>query len=158
VRAIRSDLHMDYTAVGQTVHLAARMEQLATPGSTRITAVTLQLIEGYVAVRALGRGAGRSEAALGRGGVAAVVGEPGVGKSRLFWELMRSHLTQGWLTLETSSVSWGKTTAYLPVVQLLKAYFQIQGSDDPLRVREKVSGKVLTLDQALATTNPALLA
>jgi class 3 adenylate cyclase len=141
VRAIRSDLHMDYTAVGQTVHLAARMEQLATPGSTRITAVTLQLVEGYVAVRSLGRvpvkgvgepldvyelvgaGSGRTrlqvasrqgfsrfvgrhvemehlrsvldKAVLGSGQVAAVVGEPGVGKSRLFWELTRSHPRRG---------------------------------------------------------------
>ncbi len=54
VRAIHSDLHMDYTAVGQTVHLAARMEQLAAPGSIRITAGTLQLAEGYVQVRPLG--------------------------------------------------------------------------------------------------------
>jgi class 3 adenylate cyclase/tetratricopeptide (TPR) repeat protein len=203
VRAIRSDLHMDYTAVGQTVHLAARMEQLAAPGSTRIAAATFQLAEGYVAVRALGRvpvkgvgepldvyelvgvGSARTrlqvatrqgfsrfvgrhaemellrsvldKAARGSGQVAAVVGEPGVGKSRLFWELTRSHLTQGWVTLEASSISWGKTTAYLPVVQVLRAYFQIQGSDDPRRVREKVTGKVLTLDQALAPTIPALL-
>src|SRR4030095_1216330 len=55
VRAIRSDLRMDYTAVGQTVHLAARMEQLATPGSTRIAAATFQLVEGHVVVRPLGR-------------------------------------------------------------------------------------------------------
>jgi tetratricopeptide (TPR) repeat protein len=96
-------------------------------------------------------------AARGSGQMVAVVGEPGVGKSRLFWELTRSPLTRGWLTLEASSVSWGKTTAYLPVVQLLRAYFQIQGSDDPRRVREKVTGKVLTLDQALASTIPALL-
>src|SRR5262249_18576952 len=203
VRAIRSDLHMDYTAVGQTVHLAARMEQLAAPGSTRIAAATFQLAEGYVVVRALGRvpvkgvgepldvyelvGVGSARTRLqvatrqgfsrfvGRhaemellrsvleksarrsGQVVAVVGEPGVGKSRLFWELTRSHLTQGWLTLEALSVSWGKTTAYLPVVQLLRAYFQIQGSDDPRRVREKVTGKILTLDQALAPTIPALL-
>ena len=54
VRAIGSDLHMDYTAVGQTTHLAARMEQLATPGSIRLTAETLRLAEGLVQVNALG--------------------------------------------------------------------------------------------------------
>jgi class 3 adenylate cyclase len=48
VRAIGNDLHMDYTAVGQTTHLAARMEQLAAPGSTRLTAQTLRLVEGMV--------------------------------------------------------------------------------------------------------------
>ena len=54
VRAIGNDLHMDYSAVGQTTHLAARMEQLATPGSIRLTAATLRLVEGLVQVTALG--------------------------------------------------------------------------------------------------------
>jgi class 3 adenylate cyclase/tetratricopeptide (TPR) repeat protein len=204
VRAIRNDLHMDYTAVGQTVHLAARMEQLAGPGSCRITAGTLQLVEGYVQVRPLGlvpikglgeplevyelvgvgaartrlqaaarRGLSRfvgrraemealrgalEKAGRGSGHVVAVIGEPGVGKSRLFWELIRSHRTRGWLTLETSAASWGKTTAFLPVVQLLRAYFHIEDDDDPRRLREKVTGKVFALDPALAPTVPALLA
>ena len=55
VRAIGSDLHMDYTAVGQTTHLAARMEQMAKPGSTLVTGDTLKLAEGYVQARPLGR-------------------------------------------------------------------------------------------------------
>jgi class 3 adenylate cyclase len=54
VRAIGSDLHMDYTAVGQTTHLAARMEQMATPGTILLAAATLQLTEGYVQVAARG--------------------------------------------------------------------------------------------------------
>jgi class 3 adenylate cyclase len=54
VRAIGNDLHMDYSAVGETTHLAARMEQLATPGSSRLTAATLRLVEGLVQVAALG--------------------------------------------------------------------------------------------------------
>src|SRR3984893_10282120 len=54
VRSIGNDLHMDYSAVGQTTHLAARMEQLATPGSIRLTAATLRLVEGLVQVQALG--------------------------------------------------------------------------------------------------------
>ena len=54
VRAIGNDLHMDYSAVGQTTHLAARMEQLATPGSILLTAATLRLVEGLVQVNALG--------------------------------------------------------------------------------------------------------
>jgi class 3 adenylate cyclase/tetratricopeptide (TPR) repeat protein len=204
VRAIHSDLHMDYTAVGQTVHLAARMEQLAAPGSIRITAGTFQLVEGYLEVTPLGpvpikglalplevyelvgvglartrlqaaaqRGLSRfvgrrpemealraalETAARGNGQVVGVVGEPGVGKSRLFWELIRSHHTRGWLTLETSAASWGKATAFLPVVHLLRAYFQIESSDDPRRLREKVTGKVLALDQSLAPALPPLLA
>src|SRR3989449_10172703 len=54
VRAIGNDLHMDYSAVGQTTHLAARMEQLATPGSIRLTAATLRLAEGLAQANALG--------------------------------------------------------------------------------------------------------
>ncbi len=54
VRSIGSDLRMDYTAVGQTTHLAARMEQLASPGTIRLTADTLRLAEGYVEVKSLG--------------------------------------------------------------------------------------------------------
>src|SRR5919198_1100615 len=54
VRAIGNDLHMDYSAVGQTTHLAARMEQLATPGSMLLTAATLRLVEGMVQVTPLG--------------------------------------------------------------------------------------------------------
>jgi class 3 adenylate cyclase len=54
VRSIGSDLHMDYTAVGQTTHLAARMEQLALPGSVLITPEVLRLAEGYVQIEPLG--------------------------------------------------------------------------------------------------------
>src|ERR687895_1355750 len=55
VRAIGNDLHMDYSAIGQTTHLAARMEQLAPPGSIRLTAETLRLAEGWVEVKPLGQ-------------------------------------------------------------------------------------------------------
>ena len=54
VRSIGSDLHMDYTAVGQTTHLAARMEQMAMPGAILITPAVLGLVEGFVQVKALG--------------------------------------------------------------------------------------------------------
>ena len=204
VRSIGSDLHMDYTAVGQTTHLAARMEQLAAPGTSRLTAETLRLAEGYVEVKPLGpipiKGLGdpieifelvgalairtRFEAARargltrfvgrdaeidqlrralhlaagGHGQVAAVVGEAGVGKSRLLYEFTRSHRTQGWLVLESASVSYGRATSYLPVIELLKGYFKIQDRDDPREVREKVTGKVLTLDESLRAALPPLLA
>ena len=54
VRTIGNDLHMDYSAVGPTTHLAARMEQLAMPGSIRLSADTLRLVEGFVQVNAMG--------------------------------------------------------------------------------------------------------
>ena len=63
----------------------------------------------------------RSSARQGHGQVVAIVGEPGVGKSRLVWELTHSHRVQGWLVLETGSVSYGKATQYLPVIDLFKA-------------------------------------
>ena len=62
------------------------------------------------------------QAGSGHGQVVALVGEPGVGKSRLVWEFSHSHRTQGWLVLESGSVSYGKATAYLPVIDLLKSY------------------------------------
>jgi len=73
----------------------------------------------------------------------AVVGEPGVGKSRLYWEFTHSHRTQGWVILESGSVSYGKATAYLPVVELLRAYFQIEARDDARKIREKVTGSAI---------------
>ena len=94
----------------------------------------------------------------GRGQVAAIVGEAGVGKSRLVYELTHSHRVQGWLTLDSASVSYGTATSYLPVIDLLKGYFKIQSRDDFREIREKVTGKLLTLDRALEPTLPALVA
>ena len=71
------------------------------------------------------------------------MGEPGVGKSRLFWEFTRSPATDGWLVLESGSVSYGKATPYLPVIELLKSYFKIEDQDAPREIREKVSAKLL---------------
>src|SRR4029077_15271854 len=204
VRTIGNDLHMDYSAVGQTTHLAARMEQLATPGSIRLTAATLRLVEGLVQVNALGRfpvrglpepvevfelvGAsavrwrlqaaaargltrfvGRQQeltalqqaleqAGAGHGQVAALVGEAGVGKSRLVYEFVHSHRTPGWSILESASVSYGKATPYFPVLDLLKRYSHIEDHDDTRTIRAKLTGQVLTLDAALQDVIPALLA
>src|SRR5262249_44752207 len=96
-------------------------------------------------------------ARAGHGQVAAVMGEPGVGKSRLFWEFIHSHRTQGWLVVESSSVSYGKATAFLPLIDLLRAYFQIEPRDEARKIREKVTGKLLSLDRALEPFLPALL-
>src|SRR5205823_12604805 len=85
------------------------------------------------------------------------VGEAGVGKSRLVYEFAHSHRLQGWLVLEASSVSYGKATSYLPVIDLLRGYFRIQDRDDLREIREKVTGKLLTLDRALGPTLLALL-
>jgi class 3 adenylate cyclase/tetratricopeptide (TPR) repeat protein len=203
VRAIGNDLHMDYSAVGQTTHLAARMEQLAPPGSIQLTAATWRLVEGLVQVAALGpvpvkglsepvevfelvgvssvrrrlqaaaargltRFVGRqqeldalqqalAQAGAGRGQMVAVVGEAGVGKSRLLYEFVHTHHTQGWRVLESASVSYGTTTPYFLVVDLLKRYSHIEELDDARTRRAKMTGQVLALDDALQDTVPALL-
>jgi tetratricopeptide (TPR) repeat protein len=90
--------------------------------------------------------------------VVAVVGEAGVGKSRLLHEFTHSHRLEGWLVLESAAASYGRTTSYLPVIELLKGYFKIQDRDDLREVREKITGKLLTLDEALKPVLPALLA
>src|SRR5262249_26287178 len=82
----------------------------------------------------------------------------GVGKSRLVWEFGHSHRTQRWLVLESGSVSYGKATSYLPVIDLLKTYCGIENRDDARRIREKLTGKLLTLDPALQPMLPPLLA
>ena len=97
-------------------------------------------------------------AATGQGQVVALVGEPGVGKSRLVWEFTHSHRTQGWLVLESRSVSYGKATAYRPVIDLLRTYFEVEDRDDGHRIRAKVVGKLLRLDEALKHMVPAFLA
>ena len=80
-----------------------------------------------------------------------------MGKSRLFFEFMRSHRTQDWLLLDSNAVSYGKATSYLPVIDLLKGYFQIDERDPTQRRREKVTGKVLTLDEQLKDAIAPLL-
>ncbi len=204
VRSIGSDLRMDYSAVGQTTHMAARMEQTAVPGTILLTAETLRLAEGYVGVTPLGpitlkglanpievfeligttasrtrlqvaaaRGLSRfvgrqpelnalpqalERAAGGHGQIVALVGEAGLGKSRLFWEFAHSPRTDGWLVLESRSVSYGKATTYLPVIELLKTYFRVEDRDDAGRIRERIATKLLALDQNLERVMAPLLA
>src|SRR5208282_3858550 len=94
-------------------------------------------------------------AKAGHGQIVAAVAEAGIGKSRLFFEFRARH-QRGWSVLEAFSVSHGKASIYLPVVGLLNAYFSIDSSDDTRKQREKVNGKILTLDRALEDTLPYL--
>ncbi len=195
ISAIGDDLHMEYTVVGETVHLAARMEQMAMPGSVLVTAHTLKLAEGYVATKSLGpvpvkgladpvqiyevTGAGtartRLHAAAGRGltrfvgrgveqeqlrlalqlagrsrgQVVAIVGQAGVGKSRLVHEFAHSPHTANWLVLECSATSYGHATPYQPITELLRNYFKINANDSAQSIRELVSSKIMTLDPSL---------
>jgi len=204
VGTVGSDLRMDYTAVGRTTHLAARMEQLASPGSIVMTPSTLDLVEGFVTVKSLGpvaikglaeplevhkltgvgpvrtrfqSGARRGLAPVvgrereleqlrqaqrladsGQGQVMALVAEAGVGKSRLVFELAHTPVLEEWLVMECAAVSYGKAMSYLPVVNLLKGYFEITEQDSLQTIGDKVKTKLLALDGALAPTLPALLA
>jgi predicted ATPase len=94
----------------------------------------------------------------GQGQVVALIGAPGVGKSRLIYECLHSHHPQGWWILESNSVSYGKAPAYLPVCDLLKAYCHLADCDDLRTLRAKITGQILTLDEALQDTVPAVLA
>src|SRR6266704_620331 len=125
VRTIGNDLYMNYSGVGLTTNLAARMEQLAPPGTIRMTAATLRLVEGAVRVNALGPIPVKGQAGRGQGQLVALLGEAGVGKSRLVYELVHSHRIQGWRVLESASVSYGKATPYFPVIDLLKRYCRV---------------------------------
>jgi class 3 adenylate cyclase/tetratricopeptide (TPR) repeat protein len=204
VGSIGGDLRMDYTAVGQTTHLASRLEQLARPGASLLAADTLRLVEGYVQAKSLGlvpvkglttpieifelagggvarrrfeaaalrgltRFVGRQmelavlaraleQARAGHGQVVAPVGEAGVGKSRLIWEFTHSHYPQGCLVLQSGAVSYGKATPYLPVIDLLRAYFHLETTDDPRKTRENVIGRLLALDRTLESLLAPLLA
>src|SRR5215468_4651660 len=195
---------MNYSGVGLTTNLASRMEQLAPPGTIRLTAATLRLVEGAVRVNALGpipvkglaepvdvcelvgatpvhcrlqaavargltRFVGRdqelaaltqalAQAIQGQGQLVALFGEAGVGKSRLVYESVHSPATQGWRVLEGASVSYGRATPYFPVIDLLKRYAHVEDTDDTRTIRAKVTGQVLTLDEALQDTLPPLLA
>lgn len=96
------------------------------------------------------------QASAGHGQIVGVMGEAGVGKSRLFHEF-KGRSQRGCLVLETFSISHGKSFAYLPLIELLKNYFQITAQDDDQRCREKVMGKVLTLERRLEDVLPYLL-
>jgi tetratricopeptide (TPR) repeat protein len=97
------------------------------------------------------------QAREGRGQVVGVVGEPGVGKSRLCYEFMQAHLNQGGLILEANVDASGQAIPYLPIIELLKSYFQIASRDDVSRRRDKVADKLHRLGQALASSLPAVL-
>ena len=204
VRTISNDLNVDYSALGHTTHLAARMQELAGPGVILITAATLREVEGFVEVKSLGavraKGVSRpvdayalvgataartrlhaavvrgltpfvgrkteietfkkviEKSASGRGQIFAMVGEPGMGKSRLIHEFIQSHVPRDWLVLEAPSVSYGKATPYAPVVELLHRYFEISESTGTESVPEMIVDHVLRLDEMLKDAIPPILA
>jgi class 3 adenylate cyclase/tetratricopeptide (TPR) repeat protein len=204
VRSMSHDRHREYAAVGRTTHLAARMQQEAPPDTIRLTAATVQLVEGLVRVKAVGPVSGRGLAApmavfellgasgmrrrlqaamargltrfvgrqtelavlhaalaqawVGHGQVVAVLGEAGVGKSRLVDEFVAAAYAQGWLVLDSAAVSYGQATPYFPVRDLLRRYCHLEEQEDTPTIQDRVTEHVRTLDAALEDTLPALLA
>ena len=203
VRSISNDLNVDYSALGHTTHLAARMQELAAGGTTLMTSSTLRQVEGFVQVKSVGavqaKGVSRpveafevvaattartrvqaaavrgltplvgrrreievfsklmEEVGSGKGQILAMVGEPGLGKSRLVHEFTRHQLRPGWLVLEGASVSYGKATPYFPLIEMLRRYFQIADSEGSEDIREQVVMHILELDNMLKDAIPPLL-
>ena len=192
VGSIGENLSLEYTAIGHTVGLAQRMEQLAAPGSAYLTESTAQLVEGFFELRDLGgfdvkgsssqvqvfelSGAGAARTRLdvsrsrgfsrfvgredemeeleralaksreGEGQVIGVVGEPGVGKSRLCYELVQRCRARGTPVYEAAALAHARGVPLLPVLQMMRSYFGISGEDSDQSVREKVAGRLLLLD------------
>jgi class 3 adenylate cyclase/tetratricopeptide (TPR) repeat protein len=187
-----SGLQSDYSAVGETAHIASRVENLAQPGTIALTAQTLKLLAGRVDAvplgpfevkglahpvelyrllgirharhrirgpqdRPLSRFVGRGlemgvladtlrKARAGHGQLVAVVGEPGIGKSRLFLEFTRSAEVEGCLVLECGSEAFGPTSSMVPVVELARAYLQVERNGDAASIAEKVRERLADID------------
>ena len=198
-----SDGHAEYSSIGHTANLAARMQTIASTGSIAITEHVRRLVEGYFQLKPRGpvpvkgltgpvdvyevigigplrtrlqRAAaggltnfvGRQremdvltraakQARDGRGQIVAVMAEPGLGKSRLFYEFKAIEGRANWTVFEGYCVSYGKASAYLPVLDLLRSYFEITVRDDERRRREKVVSKIAALDRALEDSLPYLI-
>jgi class 3 adenylate cyclase/predicted ATPase len=204
IRSIRTgDGNAEYTPIGHSTSLAARMQALAPSGSIVVTGDTQKLAAGFFEFKPLGparikgvsdpvevfevaglgplrtrlqrsasrglvRFVGRNEeidqmrraaelARAGHGQIVAAVAEAGVGKSRLFHEFKLKAPAE-WMVMETFSVSHGKASPYLPVVELLKGYFSIADRDEERPRREKITGRVLALDRTLEDTLPHFFA
>jgi class 3 adenylate cyclase/tetratricopeptide (TPR) repeat protein len=203
VRSIDNDLNIDYSALGHTTHFAARMQELAGPGVSLMSANTLRQVEGFIQVRSLGtvqvKGVSRAvdiyeligatsartrlqagavrgltplvgrrteievfkklveQVAAGKGQILVMVGEPGIGKSRLVHEFTRHQLPPGWLVLEGASVSYGKATPYLPLIEMLRGYFQIADGEGRENICNRVVMHILELDNMLKDAIPPIL-
>ena len=202
VGSIGDDLTMEYTAMGDTVNLAARMEQIAKPGSIVVSEATQRLAEGYLEFKPLGLvkvkgkaepvaayevvGLGpirsRIEAAElrgltkfvgripetehlmvsyrrvreGQGQVVGIVGEAGVGKSRLLLEFVRPRKGQDCTYLEGRCVHYGEMIPYYPFIEIVKQYCGIEDTDRELTYRRKLKDRALGLDPTLEGALPFL--
>jgi class 3 adenylate cyclase/tetratricopeptide (TPR) repeat protein len=203
VGSLGNDLRVEFTAMGDTVNLASRMEGLAEPGTTYVTEETFKATEGLFRFEALGerqvkgkeapvkayrvispstrrtrfdvsaeRGLtpfvgrerelellldGFERAKAGRGQAFSIMGEAGVGKSRLLYEFRKAIANEDAIFLEGKCLSYGRGVAYHPIIDLLKSNFEIGESDEDYRVRDKVKESLKLLGVDEASTLPYLL-
>jgi len=201
VGSIGTDLRMDYTAVGDTTNIAARMQQAADRGRIVISEATHRLIEGYFYTRSLGALALKGKAEpmrawevisartartrldveaergltpyvgrerelrllfecfekvkAGQGQVVFIVGDPGIGKSRLLYEFRR-RLGDEATWLEGRSISFGQSMAFHPAIHMLKRNFRIEEEDTEGTIAKKIERAVLFLGEDLRPIVPYL--
>jgi class 3 adenylate cyclase/tetratricopeptide (TPR) repeat protein len=202
VGAIGEDLAMEYTAVGHTVGLAQRIEQLAAADRVYLSEHTASLVEGYLALSDLGefqvkgasrplrvheltgvgaargrldverargfsRFVGRDEelgvlegalewAFAGEGQVIGIVGEAGVGKSRLCHEFVERRRARGTPVYHLAGQAHAKSVPLLPVLQFLRSYFEISERDSERTARERIAGKLVLLDKSFDEDLPLI--
>jgi len=202
VGAVDSDLRMDYTAVGDTVNLASRMQTLAHPGTILVSKETYKLARDFFKFQPLGKKvikgkeepteayrlleatevATRIEAAMirgltrfvgrdremaflieafdrarsGSGQVVGVVGEAGVGKSRILLEMRRMLPESEFAYLQGSCLHYGGGMPYLPFLDILRTYFDVNEGDGEFLIKKKMSGRVTHLDDKLKGILPPL--
>jgi class 3 adenylate cyclase/tetratricopeptide (TPR) repeat protein len=202
VGSIGADMTMEYTAIGHTVGLAQRMEQLAAPGTAYLTEHTASLVEGYLALNDLGeskvKGAsqplgvfeltgiggargrldisrargfssfvGRTDelraledaleqGAAGRPQVIGIVADAGVGKSRLCDVFMQRCRARGMSIYHTSGQAHATSIPLLPVLQLMRDYFDVTELDSDQTARERIAGKLLLLDESFGEDLPLI--
>ena len=202
VGRIGDDLTMEYTAMGDTVNLASRMQRTAQPGTIRVSENTYRLTEGYFAFKPLGpmRLRGRAEPVKayqlggfgqaktrfgvsvvrgltpfvgrqkeldhlldcfemvkkGQGQVVGMVGEAGVGKSRLLRQMIEVLPEEQYLYLEGDCLHYGEAVAYMPILSLLRSYFGIEESDVEPVSKRKLRERIKQLNEKLEGILPPL--
>jgi len=201
VGSIGDDLRMDYTAIGDTTNLAARMENAARPGSVLVTKNIHRLVKDFFECTSVGMvkvkgkeepleayelvkagevetrfgasvakgltklvGRGREMATMkeaydrarsGSGQVVGIVGEAGVGKSRLLIEFRSVLPKEDYTYLEGQCLHYGGSMAYLPLLDIVKSYFGIKEDDREYIIKKKVAEKLLHFDERLKNTVPS---
>lgn len=202
VGSIGDDLRMDYTAQGHTVGLAARLQQLADPGTAYVSAATGALVRGYFQLRDLGRfeikgvsepasvyelldvgsvrtrldvsrargfsrfvgraaemaelEAALAEAAARRGNAVGLVGDAGIGKSRLCHEFLERCRLRGIPVYSAHAVPYGSAVPFLPVLSLFRSFFGITDVDTPQEARTKIAGTLVLRDEGAKEALPIL--